>query len=615
MKPITFFAHRVLLASFAALLFVVIAAGSANAQTNAFTFQGRLNDTSLPASGTYTMKFVLYDDPAKGNQIGSAQTSLVTVTNGIFTTVLDFGETPFVDGQALWMEVIVNTINLSPRQQVTSAPYAIRTKGAARADSMSAACTLCITDAHISGIAGSKVTGSVANATNAGTALDSLNLGGVPASGYLPTTGGTVTGSLNVGGVLSGDGSGLTNLPGAGFIWQEILGPAYLAQPNHGYVANFAAPVTITLPTTINVGDTVRVSGAGTGGWKIAQNAGQRILTPNFTAVGNWTDNKNWGAVASSSDGTKLVAVVNGGFIYTSTDSGASWVGRESSRAWTAVASSADGTKLVAGVAGGFIYTSIDSGLTWTQRFVSAQTRALASSADGVKLVAVIFGNIYTSIDSGVTWTLRSTFQDWQGVASSDDGTKLVAAGTNSQIYTSTDSGVTWTPRDSARQWWSIASSSNGNKLFAGSGQIGTGGDQLYTSTDSGLTWTPRRPGVYHGVASSADGTKLVTGYTPGSIYTSTDSGVTWTSRDSIRNWWSFASSADGVKLVGVVQNGLIYRSSDSGLTWTTTSPKGTSYGTDGYITGVQYSAVELQYIGGGNFMVLSSYGTQPIVN
>ena len=68
---------------------------------------------------------------------------------------------------------------------------------------------------------------------------------------------------------------------------------------------------------------------------------------------------RNWVAAASSADGTKLVAAVDGGRIYTSTDSGATWISQESDRAWYAVASSADGTKLVAGVGlGGRIYTS-----------------------------------------------------------------------------------------------------------------------------------------------------------------------------------------------------------------------------------------------------------------
>ena len=76
----------------------------------------------------------------------------------------------------------------------------------------------------------------------------------------MQTTGGTVTGNLNVSGVLSGDGSGLTNIPGA-FKWNEVTGTSQQAQPNNGYMANNAAEVTITLPASPGVTDTIRVTG------------------------------------------------------------------------------------------------------------------------------------------------------------------------------------------------------------------------------------------------------------------------------------------------------------------------------------------------------------------
>jgi hypothetical protein len=57
------------------------------------------------------------------------------------------------------------------------------------------------------------------------------------------------------------------------------------------------------------------------------------------------------------------VAVVNGGSIYTSTDSGATWTAQANapSTSWSSIASSADGTRLVAVVNGGKIYTSSTS--------------------------------------------------------------------------------------------------------------------------------------------------------------------------------------------------------------------------------------------------------------
>ena len=80
----------------------------------------------------------------------------------------------------------------------------------------------------------------------------------------------------------------------------------------------------------------------------------------------------DWLSVASSADGTKLVAAATFRNIYTSADSGATWTQRTQQGLWS-VASSADGTKLVAaGIdiqsGGAFIYTSSDSGATWTQR-------------------------------------------------------------------------------------------------------------------------------------------------------------------------------------------------------------------------------------------------------
>jgi photosystem II stability/assembly factor-like uncharacterized protein len=243
----------------------------------------------------------------------------------------------------------------------------------------------------------------------------------------------------------------------------------------------------------------------------------------------------------------------------------ATWTARApGSRFWRAIASSADGTKLAAVVEGGQIYTSIDSGATWTARESNRSWYRIASSADGTKLAAVDYnGQIYTSTDSGATWTAQASgSRQWLAIASSADGTKLTAAGYSTQIYTSTDSGATWTARASSMYWHSIASSADGTKLAAG-----VQGGQIYTSTDSGATWTAQASGSlsWFSIASSADGTKLAAGVTDGmyggQIYTSTDSGATWTARESIRNWYSIASSADGTKLAAGANGGQIYTS------------------------------------------------------
>lgn len=127
------------------------------------------------------------------------------------------------------------------------------------------------------------------------------------------------------------------------------------------------------------------------------------VLDPVFAQT--WTQTSapdlNWHAVASSADGTRLVAVVGGGFpgpIFVSTNSGDTWTPTSAPvQNWFAVASSANGTRLVATATSSPPYTSADSGATWTSNNVP-DAFAVASSADGSKLVAVLNGGgIYVS--------------------------------------------------------------------------------------------------------------------------------------------------------------------------------------------------------------------------
>jgi hypothetical protein len=89
-----------------------------------------------------------------------------------------------------------------------------------------------------------------------------------------------------------------------------------------------------------------------------------------------------------------------------------------------------------------------------------------------------------------------------------------------------------------------------------------------------------------------------------GQIYTSSDSGLSWIPRESARNWTGVASSSDGAKLVAVVGGGRIYTSVP-----TSHVIQSTTVGTAGSLSGGQYDAIELQYIGNNTFTVLSNEG------
>jgi photosystem II stability/assembly factor-like uncharacterized protein len=408
--------------------------------------------------------------------------------------------------------------------------------------------------------------------------------------------------------------------PGATLAWVDVTGTAVQAQSSTGYLArNDTAEVVVTLPPNPAIGDVVQVTGAGMGGWKIAQNANQAIYTTNVggMAGANWTAHEPsgfWFSVASSADGRKLVAI-GSNTMYTSIDGGATWTPR-ASRQWSWVASSADGSNLVALEHKGAIYTSTDSGANWTAHDVGANQQWLraASSADGSRLVAATVprdraddpseGKIYTSTDRGGTWTERNITGAWQSVTSSADGMKLAATDAAShRIYLSTDGGASWTPRGPNQPWIAIASSADGNRLVAAAN-----GGQLYTSTDGGENWTAREFNRnWWALASSADGKRLVAIGDYELIYTSSDGGLNWVAHDSSGQFGNqsrgtVAMSADGGRIVAPVFDGQIY-----------TSISTTTLGTSGSIKGTSIDAIELQYVGGGMFTVLSHEGSLTI--
>lgn len=100
-----------------------------------FTYQGTLMDGGVPANGEYDMRFYLYNDIPDTIDDPICRDNIL-VTDGLFTTQLDFG--PQFYGDARSLEIAVRPggalgdclspfgyVNLSPRQKITAAPYAL----------------------------------------------------------------------------------------------------------------------------------------------------------------------------------------------------------------------------------------------------------------------------------------------------------------------------------------------------------------------------------------------------------------------------------------------------------------------------------------------------------
>jgi hypothetical protein len=334
--------------------------------------------------------------------------------------------------------------------------------------------------------------------------------------------------------------------------------------------------------------------------------------------------------------------------LYTSTDAGGTWVARESPRRWIAVASSADGSRLLAADVGGRLYTSADSGVTWTPHESNRLWIAVSSSADGKKLAAAAMtGQIYISNDAGATWTPRATAEYWRSIASSADGTTLVAAtsmfdgmlikpGLKGFIYVSTDAGVTWTPRSAEGNWFSVAVSADGQKMVAAQYHVPYAFDDIervagiYRSTDRGVTWTNLNVSLegkkieynpWFSVASSADGTRLVAvdqHYSStqegrdrpdagiGALWTSSDSGETWVIQavpDMNRRWTAVAISGNGNVIIGLIYNSDHWISRDGGERWL----KGGNEGTEWREVAVSSDGKKMMAIAEGDGPMLAS--------
>jgi hypothetical protein len=77
------------------LSIILLASGICFAQTSAFTYQGKLASSGTSANGDFQFEFKLFDSDIAGNQVGTTQTVVASVQNGVFTTSLDFGAASF----------------------------------------------------------------------------------------------------------------------------------------------------------------------------------------------------------------------------------------------------------------------------------------------------------------------------------------------------------------------------------------------------------------------------------------------------------------------------------------------------------------------------------------
>lgn len=127
-----------------AFIAMILCASVTIAQTTTFTYQGKLNDAAVSANGPYDFTFKLYDASSGGSQIGSnVVVNDANVIAGIFTVNLDFGATAFTEGSIRFLQIDIRPgastgafTPLSPRQEIKSAPYAMKSQKSTTSDQL-----------------------------------------------------------------------------------------------------------------------------------------------------------------------------------------------------------------------------------------------------------------------------------------------------------------------------------------------------------------------------------------------------------------------------------------------------------------------------------------------
>ncbi|MBI3882235.1 MAG: hypothetical protein HY301_19525 [Verrucomicrobia bacterium] len=403
------------LATVFVLLFVGLGGFSLRAQSTAFTYQGFLTVNGAPANAANDFTFKLFNAPAGGSQSGpTVQTNGIGVTNGMFAAWLDFGGAAF-NGADLWLEIATRPTgaaaftNLTPRQPITTTPYAIRAASAGGA----------ISNAQLAGTYGNAL--SFSNAANFfagnGAGLTNLTVGSLASGQVVKSVNGltdALTLAAGAGVTITPAGNSLQISAGStgGMGWQIVTNNAVQAPPNTGFFLTNDDLVTLTLPASPAPGDMMRIWELGKGHLKLVQNPGQSIVAKDFPF-----------------------------------SIGSAWIPRDENRAWASLACSALGDYVVAGTIGSYFFLSGNWGQSWgaVVPIPIGNWVSIAISADATRMVAAAYsGRISLSANGGGTWSLGETnYRLWQAVASSADGMKLAGAVRDGTIFTSTDSGAT----------------------------------------------------------------------------------------------------------------------------------------------------------------------------
>jgi hypothetical protein len=429
-----------------------------HAQGTAFSYQGRLTCGVTPVNGSYDVAFALFATNVTGTSVaGPVTNAAVGVTNGLFTTVVDFGQV--FNGVNNWLELAVSTngansfSTLAPRQQLTPAPYAIFANSASNV---------------LGTISAAQLSGSIPAAVISGT----IPLAQLPAN--VITNGAS---GVNLSGMFSGNGAGVTNIN------LNAIG-SIVATNINGWGDNFygetSIPAGLTNVTSIAAGwdwGLALKSDGTVAGWG-DNDAGQTSIPAGLNQVAAIAAGDTHG-IALKSDGT-VIGWGDNNAGQTSIPAGLTRVVAIAAGAEHNLALKSDGT--VVGW-GDNIYgeISIPAGLTNVTAIAAGGGHSLALKSDGTIIGWGDNGGGETTIPAGLTQVVAIAAGGYHNMALKSDGT-VAAWGDGGYGQTTVPAGLTQVTAIAAGVYDSLALKSDGTIVGWGDNSSGQ------TSIPAGLT-------------------------------------------------------------------------------------------------------------------------------
>jgi len=321
-----------------------------------------------------------------------------------------------------------------------------------------------------------------------------------------------------------------------GLLWWTLQNSSYAG------VADFAgAPVILNSGSknwqTYSISGNGNYALAGTNGSVLyVSNDSEKSFLP-MNANGNLQNAKNWKGTAISTTGQYMLAVASGDNVYFSDLYGIYWYQLSgisggvnqyysttglptTTSSWNVCAMDGTGKFMLAGINSGSLYLSTNSGTDWLTISGAANSFGLPTDASAwstcaistnaiYMLASINSGSLYLSSNSGTNWLtiggvansfgLPTVASAWSTVSINSTGTYMIAGINSGSLFLSTNLGNNWSTISgvsntfglptSASAWTCSRINSSGTIIF-----VGVNLGLLYYSVDNGNTWKSTGP-------------------------------------------------------------------------------------------------------------------------